>query len=73
MAVAAMAAVIIMTVTVAGVAVAGVAVVMAPGKGSEKNPEKSSPRRKEGLLLGLLMQKGAQMGVISAPIDTLPA
>ena len=28
------------------------AVVMAPGKGSEKNPEKSFPRKKKGIPLG---------------------
>ena len=49
------------------------AVVMAPGKGSGENPEKSSPRRKGGLPSGFLMQKGARMGVISTPIDILPA
>ena len=36
-------------------AVVAAAVVMAPEKGSGKNPEKSSPRRKRGILLGLPM------------------
>ena len=35
------------------------AVVMAPGKGSGKNPKKSSPQKEGGLLLGFLMQEGA--------------
>ena len=35
------------------------AVVMAPGKGSGKNPEKSSLWRKGGFPSGLLMQEGA--------------
>ena len=47
-----MAAVIIMAV-----AVARAAVVMAPGKGFGKNPEKSSPRKKGGFFSGFLMQK----------------
>ena len=34
------------------------AVVMALKKGSGKNPEKSSPRRKWGFPLGFLMRKG---------------
>ena len=34
------------------------AVVMTPGKGFKKNPEKSSPRKKGGFPLGLLIQKG---------------
>ena len=54
-------------------AVVGVAVVMAPGKGFKKNPEKASLRRRERLLSGLPMQKGARVRVISAPIDTSPA
>ena len=45
--------VVIMAVGVAA------AVVIAPGKGSEKNPEKSSPRRKRGFPLGLLTRKRA--------------
>ena len=36
-------------------AVVAVTVVMAPGKGSGENPEKSSLRKKRGLPLGLLM------------------
>ena len=54
-------------------AVVTAAVAMAPGKGSKKNPKKSSPRRKKGLPSGLLTQKGAQMGVIKAPLNALPA
>ena len=71
-----MAAVVIITeggktvVITMGVAAA---VVITPGKGSGKNPKKSSPRRKRGLPLGLLIQKGVQVGVINAPLDTLPA
>ena len=49
------------------------AVVMAPGKGSGKNPKKSSPRREGGFPLGLLMRKRAQIRVIGAPLDALPA
>ena len=44
-----------------------------PRKSSGENPEKSSPRRKGGLPLKLLTQKKAQIGVISAPLHTLPA
>ena len=36
-------------------AVVAAAVVMAPGKGSGKNPEKSSPRRERGVPLGFPM------------------
>ena len=63
-----MAAVIIMAV-----AVAGAAVVMAPGKGSGENPEKSFLQRERGFPSGLLMQKGARVRVISIPINILPA
>ena len=59
-------------VAVAGVAVAGAVVVIISGKSSGKNPEKSSPRREGGFLLRLLMQKGAQVGVIGVPINTSP-
>ena len=71
----AMVAVIIITGGVITVimAVVAAAVVMAPGKGSKKNPEKSSPRREKGIPSGLPMQKGAQMGIISAPLDASPA
>ena len=55
------------------VAVVAAAVVMAPGKGSGENPKKSSLWRKGGFLLGLPIQKGVQMGVISAPFNILPA
>ena len=53
-------AVVVVVIITGGVmavvmAVVAVAVVMAPGKGSEKNPEKSSPRREGGVPLGLLM------------------
>ena len=41
------------------VAVVAAAVVMAPGKGSEKNPEKSSLRRKGGIPSGFPTRKGA--------------
>ena len=40
-------------------AVMAAVVVMAPGKGSGKNPEKSFPRKKGGFPSGLLTQKGA--------------
>ena len=49
------------------------AVVMAPGKGSGKNLKKSSPRKKGELPSGLLIRKGAQVGVIGAPFDISPA
>ena len=70
----AMVAVIIITggAIMVVMAVVAAAVVMAPGKGSGKNPEKSSPRRKRGFPLGFLTQKGAQVGVIKAPLNTLP-
>ena len=41
------------------VAVVAAAVVMAPGKGSGKNPEKSSPRKEGGVPSGFPTQKGA--------------
>ena len=53
-----MAAVVIITVGVMAVVMAVVimaVVVMAPGKSFKKNPEKSSLRRKGGLLSRLLM------------------
>ena len=49
------------------------AVVVAPGKGSGKNPEKSSLRREEGFPLGFLIREGARVGVIGAPLDASPA
>ena len=55
-------AVIIITVEVMAVIIAvgmAAAVVMAPGKGSGKNPKKSSLWRKGGFPLGLLIRKGA--------------
>ena len=55
------AAVIIIMVKVMAVVMAVImaaAVVMAPGKGFGKNPEKSFLRRKRGFPLGFLMQKG---------------
>ena len=55
------------------VAVVAAAVVMAPGKGSKKNPEKSSPRKERGIPSGFPIQKGVQVGVIGAPLDTSPA
>ena len=54
-------------------AVVAAAVVITPGKGSGKNPEKSSLRRKKGIPLRLPIQKGAQVGVINVPLNTLPA
>ena len=72
----AMMAMVIITVGVMVIIMAvgvTVAVVMAPGKGSGKNPEKSSLRRKGGFPSGFLMQKGAQVGVIGAPLNISPA
>ena len=40
------------------VAVVRAAVVIAPGKDSGKNPEKSSLRKKRGFPLGFLIQEG---------------
>ena len=68
-----MAVIITGGVMVMAMAVVAAAVAMAPGKGSRKNPEKSSPRRKGGLPLGLLTRKGAQVGVIGAPLNISPA
>ena len=65
--------VVVIVVTVVVAVIMAAAVVMAPGKGSEKNPKKSSPRRKEKLPLGLLMRDGARIGVKSTPIDISPA
>ena len=64
--------IVIRGVMAVAMAVVAAAVVMAPGKGSEKNPEKSSPRREKGFPLGLLIQKGAQVRVIKVPLDALP-
>ena len=71
-------AVVAVIITTGGVmavvmAMVAAAMVMAPGKGSEKNPEKSSPRKKGGIPLGLPTREGVRMGVISVPLDTLPA
>ena len=55
------------------ITVVAAAVVMAPGKGSGKNPEKSSPRKKGELLSGLPIQKKAQVGVIRVLLNTSPA
>ena len=57
----AVAAVVIITGGVMAVVMAVImaaAVVMAPGKGSGENPEKSSPRKKGGFPSGFLTQKG---------------
>ena len=54
------------------VAVVAAVVVMAPGKGFGKNPEKSSSQKKGGLPSGLPIQKGAQVGVTGAPLDISP-
>ena len=67
-AVAVMAAVIIMAVVVIRAAV-----VMAPRKGSGKNPEKVSLQKRWGFPLGLLIRKGVQVGVIGVLINTSPA
>ena len=48
-------------------------VVITPGKGSGKNPEKSSPRRKGGFPSGLLIRKGARVRVTRIPLNALPA
>ena len=71
----AMVAVVVITGGVVAVAVAVVAaaVVIAPGKGSGKNPKKSSPRRKGGVPSGLPTRKGVRVGVIGVPLDALPA
>ena len=50
-----------------------VTVVMAPGKGSGKNPKKSSPWKKGGFPLRLLIQKGTRVGVIGVPFNISPA
>ena len=71
-------AVAVVVVIAVGVAVAvtvvmAAAAVITPGKGSRKNPEKSSLRRKKRFPLGLLTRNGACVGVISAPINISPA
>ena len=70
-----MAVIIIMEGVMAVIMAMGVAavVVMASEKGSGKNPEKSSLRRKGGLPSGLLMRKGARVGVIRVPLNISPA
>ena len=72
----AMATVVIIIGGVMAVAIAvgmAAAVVIALKKGSGKNPKKFSPRRKGGFPSGLLMQKGAQIGVTKAPLNISPA
>ena len=49
------------------------AAIMAPGKGSEKNLKKSSPRKKGKSPLGFLIQNKARIGVIGTPINISPA
>ena len=49
------------------------AAVMAPGKGSEKNPEKSSLRRKGRFPSGFLIRNRACIRVISIFINISPA
>ena len=68
-------AVVVVTGGVMAVVMAVVAavMVMAPGKGSGENPEKSSPRRKRGIPLGFPIQKGVRVGVIGAPFNASPA
>ena len=71
-------AMVVMVIITGGVmavamAVVAAAVVVAPGKSSGKNPEKSSPRKKGEIPSGLPTQKGARVGVISAPLDASPA
>ena len=73
-----MAVVVVVIITggvVAMVMAVGVmaAVVITLGKGSGKNPEKFSLRRKGGFPLGFLMRKGVKVGVIIVPFNTLPA
>ena len=68
-----MVVVVMAAVMVIVVAVARAVVVMAPGKGFRKNPEKFSPRKKGGLPSGFLMREGAWVGVIGVPINTSPA
>ena len=72
-----MVAVMVIIVRVAVVIVMAVimaaAVVIAPGKGSGKNPKKSSPRKKGRFTLGFLMQNGVCIGVIGIPINISPA
>ena len=56
-------AVIIMVIITGGVIAVAMAVVatvvaVAPGKGSKKNPKKSSPWKKRGIPSGLPTQKG---------------
>ena len=51
-------AVVIITVGVMAVIMAvgvAAAIIITPGKGFKKNPEKSSPRKKRGLPSGLLI------------------
>ena len=64
------AVVIMVMITVAVIITA--AVVMAPGKGSKKNPQKFFPRKKRRFPSGLLMRDGARVRVISILINILP-
>ena len=76
-AVAAMAIIIKVAVTVVVAMVMAVimaaAAVVAPGKGSGKNPEKSSPRKKKIFPSGLLTRNETYVGVINTPINISPA
>ena len=71
MAVAVVVVIIIVEVAVAVIIVA--AVVMALGKSSEKNPEKSFLRKGGRSPSELLARDGARVVVISVPINVSPA
>ena len=60
-------------VAVVVVVIMAAAVVIAPGKGSGKNPEKSSLRKKWRFPLGFLTRDRARVGVVGIPINISPA
>ena len=64
---------VVMVVAVTVVIIITAAAAMALGKDSKKNPEKSSPRRKERFPSGLPARDGALVGVIGTPINISPA
>ena len=64
--------VIIIRVAVVVAVIMAAIMVMAPGKGSGKNPEKSSLQKKGKFPSGLLTRDRARVRVIGAPINILP-
>ena len=64
---------VVMVVAVIIAVIITAATVITPGKGSGKNPEKSSPRKKGRFPSGLLTRDKTRVRVISTPINISPA